>query len=914
MKMVLKVMIIVLLSILIIPYLIPSKLYKNIIENKVAMVLGHNKLLINGDVSLTLLPIAVTLNQVTLPATEGFTNPLLKVDKIKVALDMMYLLQGKIHLSKVELQNPVVYVEQSNIGKSNWGVFLNKNKKKDIIVNHLDVGNVITPHSPTSNEIDYNHKKSTSNYIHQASYISGSDKVAYNESADVKAVDKQYMTNGEVSNTIKPNEYIMVDVVDINNGKIVLINKNKKKTEIDKLDLKTKFNNKDSLVDFVLNAIVLKQKLLLQGKVKEIAKLIPITLNLDFMEQNLHLDGHVDINDVALYGVFKCIGKFNDIGLNTKDMPYKIGGRLAINPSVVNINHLYMDLATIHNISGEINYQIKNNLVNLELVAEKTKFTGELKPKDNNSDILDSSLNFKIENLYKLLSKMKVTDQNLLKLASDTISFNSDIMYQNNDFQAKNLLIKLGNSSFSGNVGIKNWDKKELTVNYLLQTDNVNDLLKKMLHIEGNLPLKIMGEVKQNNNLYQFSNKTNLLGSDVDIAGNLAFNKNKHELNLNVKSSVLNLDKLLFSNKNTAFNNVNNNLFSNNIDMIAHNDNKDEVKSNDYIVKVAETNTKWSKEKFNFSIFEQFNGKINFIIDKLIVRNMTFQNVTTNLLIKDSELILAPTKLNSVDGGVVNLESKILTKDDGSLSLIANAQDIHLHNIVPKHEKISIISGKVNANIQIQSKLSSTYTFVNNLQGKITISAKDGVINGINLHKIIDSLNNPSRPDILFKDIYSAWKSGQTKFDKLDAGFTINSGVVNIDNCMLYANKVTTSTAGNINLPQYNLNTTTKIQIMDYPHLDVQVFGNLDATEHKVLADSFISHVMKNVLNSVIKDAKSGNLDPKNLLKQVIGGFKGNNTKEPANDNKQPDDKKPEQEIHNKLNKLLKHGKKFLKQ
>lgn len=113
---------------LITPFFIDINQYKEKILTEAKEVTGK-ELFIEGPISLSLFPtLSITLNHVKMANhPEAKTPHITTIEKVKISLAIIPLLQKRIYISKIDIKNPTLELEKLSKKKMNWEILPQKN-------------------------------------------------------------------------------------------------------------------------------------------------------------------------------------------------------------------------------------------------------------------------------------------------------------------------------------------------------------------------------------------------------------------------------------------------------------------------------------------------------------------------------------------------------------------------------------------------------------------------------------------------------------------------------------------------------------------------------------------------------------------------------------------------------------------
>jgi AsmA protein len=112
---------IVLAVIAVVPFLIPSSVYKAQIESAASKALGRDVVL-NGDASLSILPvISARVDGVEVANPEGFTDALMvDAGSLRASVKLLPLLSSRVEIAQITLEDATISLERLADGTANW--------------------------------------------------------------------------------------------------------------------------------------------------------------------------------------------------------------------------------------------------------------------------------------------------------------------------------------------------------------------------------------------------------------------------------------------------------------------------------------------------------------------------------------------------------------------------------------------------------------------------------------------------------------------------------------------------------------------------------------------------------------------------------------------------------------------------
>lgn len=887
---------------LLIPALIPTQKYKNLIISKVKSTTSRD-LAIDQDVKLSLLPTpTLTLQSVKLSSLPNAIQPyLFEADTIEASLNLLALLKGKIVISNVNIDKPKVILEKLSGNRNNWM---------------------------------FNQEPSTP-----------------------KARDN--LNNQVVSKKI--NLPFLINQISIKKGELQYIELDNSVQRIDDINLDLKMYSIEGPFDANATLKLSGQNIDLRASVREISSVIPISLEAKFLTEKISVDGSLYTARTAFDGSIKSEGDLSGIkGVILTGLPqglknkYKLSAAIKLSKEQINIDDLDFRIGDIA-AKASVNYLFNHNSGAFTLNINP----GNISFNINSQSSENAIINLKTNSLRSFLNALKLEIDTTPKLFSTPIQLQSNLLCKEQELNINNINLYLDKALINGSVKLKNWVNTP-TLSYNLSTDNakaifdliniypsiqitdfeirgntrksaknfitestistaksqidfktmidvnkLSDISNLDVSISGNslnqtlkyfkkdfsnknlekffIALNLKGDLK--NNVQLKIDKSNIMIGSENVVisgdGQLKFNNSKPNANININISKIDLNKLLASDS---------------VQNSSPNTNNQEPRNQS-----VNPQTLWSQEKFDLSFLDSIDYNFQIQVDEFKKDALVFDSTRSSASINDGVFNINSFSGNLFDGKVNG--SGRLTKK-GELNFKILLDKIQVKNIIPSQGKINITQGAVNFDASLESKGLSIYHIIKNLNGIVNLDGVDGRISGFDLSKIVESLNKVTNLQTALNVFDQSLLHGSTHFQNLKHNMVINDGIMTITHSSLNANGGNVETAGTINLPQYtaDIDVIIHLEAKNIPTIKTHIYGPLDNVNYKLDIKELQKFLANDVLNNVVDEIKNGK-KPKDFIKNIIGNNKGSSNQD---NHKEPNSKQEP------INKLINQGLKKL--
>ncbi|XVN41681.1 MAG: AsmA family protein [Rickettsia endosymbiont of Argas persicus] len=676
---------------------------------------------------------------------------------------------------------------------------------------------------------------------------------------------------------------ILINHFKILDGKIKYIDKGSEKI-FDNINLDTHVKSLKGPIDFNLALEALEQKIDIEGNIASIGKIIPLSANINIADQKIKVEGNLNSEHNSFIGAANIKGNTKTLGFpNDFQNDFELNASITANNKNLNIKDARITYTDIE-LLANANYDIENNNLKANIIANPGNITTDIISNLDKTNVFNGIVKLQADSLKPIIEVLKLKTDKLPPIINQKISITSNVIYNSQTLALQNINLIAGNSSLSGDINLRNL-KQDIAIIHNIKINNFESFMAllgvKNLNQIGVLQLN--GEVQKAKDILRINDKISAFNTNIAIKGDINLASQKPNFNLNIYSPLINLEKILSSNHPApASNQVNN--------------------SN---VPAARNSTPWSNSPIDLSFLNSIEGQIFANIDKLTNDSLVINNLKTKLSITGGKLNITSINAN-IYGGELSANGYIDGGKSQNASIKVDLKNAYLKNLTPQGGKIKITDGRLNFKTELNSTGNSVYAYVNNLNGQFNVNSSNGKISGFDLNRIVDGVNNAKNTESVLRLINGSFSGGATSFSDLVVSGNIERGVVKLTEYRLDASPAKANAHGQVNLSQYILDVGASVAINNLPPLGVKFYGSINNPQHKLDIEALQTYLVKNVL--VIKDLKSGEKKPENIIKDALGlRKKKDNSANEQNNNTQPENKEADP-----VNKLLKKGLKKL--
>lgn len=207
----------------------------------------------------------------------------------------------------------------------------------------------------------------------------------------------------------------------------------------------------------------------------------------------------------------------------------------------------------------------------------------------------------------------------------------------------------------------------------------------------------------------------------------------------------------------------------------------------------------WSTEAIDLSALTMINADLRLSAGKITARNYDLGSGAITAALTDGQLTVQLAELKAY-GGQVNGTLVIDGRDEvPAVSTNFGAQGVGLSRLLTDMAKFSYIDGTGDISGKLQASGGSTSELVASLSGKLTLTAANGAIKGMDVAGVVQALRGKR---------LEGWLTAvgkDTKFDRLRAEFYVDRGIAENRDFLLKGAAVEISGSGRVDLPARSL-------------------------------------------------------------------------------------------------------------
>jgi uncharacterized protein involved in outer membrane biogenesis len=286
------------------------------------------------------------------------------------------------------------------------------------------------------------------------------------------------------------------------------------------------------------------------------------------------------------------------------------------------------------------------------------------------------------------------------------------------------------------------------------------------------------------------------------------------------------------------------------------------------------TTSPWSHAPVDFSFLDKFDGEFEISASQLRQKDIVVSHPKLAATVQNGRLDIKALTGAVFEGSFVG--NGYLTASN-ALRFHMALTGANLKYLSPQGASIKIVGGKLSFSADLSAHGKSLNAMVQNLNGPVNMTAKDGVVNGFDLPTLSQRLGNLRDPASLLGLLNTSMGKGQTPFSSFKGDLLFKNGVATIQSMNLIAQGGEGQASGQIDLPRYLLDIHAEFRLTEHPRIPpfhMRLSGSIDNPSRKLDTGALQKYMMENVFKGVIDKLGKGQFKPADLLGSIIGGGK----------------------------------------
>lgn len=314
----------------------------------------------------------------------------------------------------------------------------------------------------------------------------------------------------------------------------------------------------------------------------------------------------------------------------------------------------------------------------------------------------------------------------------------------------------------------------------------------------------------------------------------------------------------------------------------------------------AASSGRWSTAPLDLKVLRSFDAEAVLSASRLLVDGYDIGTPKASATLNDGTLTLHQVS-GQIFGGTFNLQGNVAGAAAAKAALTFSLKNGDLAQALKKLAASDRISGRFSIDGAIAAEGASQRTLVQSLSGKVSWTAADGVIRGINLKGLGDGLSHLHGIGTVAELLGSTLSGGTTKLIQGGGSFAIQRGIATTSDSQAKLEGGDAKLTGQIDLPDWTMDLLASLHLSappDAPGLAIALKGPIDQPRRDVKAAAVERYLLQRAGSKFLGKGAGGA-----VLQQLLGGSSQGSA--PGASSPAPAPAKPADQIKNLLKGLL---------
>jgi len=283
---------------------------------------------------------------------------------------------------------------------------------------------------------------------------------------------------------------------------------------------------------------------------------------------------------------------------------------------------------------------------------------------------------------------------------------------------------------------------------------------------------------------------------------------------------------------------------------------------------------RWSREPLDLSALRSVDGRIQITGDKVTLQDMVFTDAVIVATIKDGTLQFEQFRGGAFEGEI-RLTGSVSDGSPHHMDFDININDANAQQILEHFAETSEVRGRLFVTGKVDASGASQYDLISSLAGDASLSMKDGVIEGFDLPKISERLDNLDNEVAVVALLADATSGGETKFTEVEGTFQIADGIARSDDLRAIMEAGAAHFTMVADLPRWLIDLKGVMELTEHensPKIRVSVTGPIDNPNRVVDTTELQNFLVQRAIETAIRKYGDGEGGSASDLLNVLTG------------------------------------------
>ena len=269
----------------------------------------------------------------------------------------------------------------------------------------------------------------------------------------------------------------------------------------------------------------------------------------------------------------------------------------------------------------------------------------------------------------------------------------------------------------------------------------------------------------------------------------------------------------------------------------------------------AQGGARWSQEPVDLSGLRSFDGRLELRPRGLTYGDYEFSEPVLLATLENGTLSVDPLSGGLFEGKAaikVTIKAERPAKIDMSLAL----DGANIEQALEVGADLNRVTGRFDMSGTLTTTGQSQFDWVNNLAGRISFSAREGVVRGIDLPAFSGRLGRLDEALDFADLILRTMQGGETAYESIRGTFVVRDGVARSEDLAAAFDAAAGSGSAVVDLARWRLDMRTKARLTDHPQspdIGLDLAGPLDAPQRNLRTQALEQYLAQRVGTTLIR-------------------------------------------------------------
>ena len=283
---------------------------------------------------------------------------------------------------------------------------------------------------------------------------------------------------------------------------------------------------------------------------------------------------------------------------------------------------------------------------------------------------------------------------------------------------------------------------------------------------------------------------------------------------------------------------------------------------------------RWSDDPIDLSWLDGLKADVTLSADELLFHQYIFTKPRITLSAGQQGITVSDMKAG-LFGGALSLKGGLLRGGEKlELTTEFQMQRTSVAQLLAAAADLTVATGNLTVGGTISGHGNSQKEIVSSLDGSVNMLAINGVVQGIDMVRISETMLTLVEYDDFISLVRTAMNGGETRYERIEAPFTIKNGVAKTGPVTAVLEASEASVSATIDLPRWKLDTDVDFRLTDpgheqTPSVGLRLTGAIDNPKRQTRAKEMTAFIGRRLANRLLEDFGG---ERSSGLRQLLGG------------------------------------------